>query len=98
MHKSSPGKIKHVRIYKNYDPQKLTADLLNVPWQTIEAFDTIDDQVDHFNSFSMSVLNEHAPKKTRRVRQQTLPWIKDEVMTLMKTRDYWNKDRSLIDQ
>ena len=89
--KRSPGKIKQVRSYKNFDPSKLTADLLNVPWCTIQAFDEIDDKLDQFNSLFTSVIDEHAPRRTLRVREQSLPWITDEVRTAMKTRDYWCK-------
>ena len=39
----------------------------------------------------MSVINKHAPYKTKRVRKKQCPWITGDIIALMHTRDFYHR-------
>ena len=79
------------RSFKHYNAPSFAYDISQVPWNIVEIFDDVDDQLFVFNELFNDVLNEHAPIKTFKVRGRPNPCITPEIRELMKTRNYWQK-------
>ena len=62
--------------------------LAEVPWETIAAFDKVDDMVRTWNYLFLEIVNKHSPIKTNRVkRKHQAEWQTSEILDLMKERD-----------
>ena len=68
-------KIITFRSVKNTDHKHLNQDLLDAPWHVAEMFSDIDDKYDYWNGLFDIIVNEHAPIKTKRVREKDLPYM-----------------------
>ena len=74
--------------YKNYDKEYLD----NVPWQvTSNGTEDIDICVNSWNKWFLYVGNTHAPTKTARVRELSVPWMTSTIVEKMILRDYYLK-------
>ena len=63
-------------------------DLAEVSWETIAAFDKVDDMVQTWNDLFLEIVNKHAPIKTNREKRKHQPeWLTSEILDLMKERD-----------
>lgn len=71
-HKS---KIITFRNVKNIDQKQLNQDLLVAPWHVADIFNGIDDKNDYWNGLLESIINEHAPIKSKRVRERDVPYM-----------------------
>ncbi|MCG8093593.1 MAG: endonuclease/exonuclease/phosphatase family protein [Candidatus Thiodiazotropha endolucinida] len=61
------------RSFKNFDENAFKADLQEVPWETVERFDNIDEAVDVWNSMFLEIVNKHAPMKSHRIKRKYQP-------------------------
>ena len=62
--------------------------MAEVSWETIAAFDKVDDKIQTWNYLFLEIVNKHAPMKTNRVKRKHQPeWLKPEILSLMKKRD-----------
>ena len=68
-------KIITFRSVKNTDYKRLDQDLFYAPWHVAEMFNDIDDKYDYWNGLFDSILNEHTPIRTKRVREKDLPYM-----------------------
>ena len=76
------------RSFKNFDEVKFQEDLLTVPWEIIQNFDTVDDMVTAWNTLFLETLNKHAPVKCHRIKKKYQPdWLTPEILDAMKERD-----------
>ena len=66
-------------------------DLSRVPFHMVYFFESLDDQVDVFNSLFLEVLDVYAPFKRVKIKSRPNPFITQEIKQLMKTRDLWHK-------
>ena len=57
----------------------------------MDSFDTIDEKWEYWRSLVLSVVDDHAPFVKVRVRQDSLPWITEEVRRVMRARNYFRK-------
>ena len=74
--------------YKNYDKEFLD----NVPWQvTSNGTEDIDIYVNSWNKWFLDVWNTHAPTKTARVRELSVPWMTSTIVEKMISCDYYLK-------
>ena len=78
-----------VHCYKKCDPDAFLADLNNVPWHTMEVFTSVDDKLDCWKSLFTSVVGDHFPLCTVRLRSHSLKWMNDRVIKLMRSRNYF---------
>ena len=87
------------RDMRNIDVEQLNKDLTDAPWQVGEIFCTTNDQYDYWNSLLESVLNKHAPIKTKRVREKGIPYMnlewKKAIRNKRKFAIQFAKDRTL---
>ncbi|XP_044756852.1 uncharacterized protein LOC123315281 [Coccinella septempunctata] len=75
------------RDFSNFDNDVFLEDLQNKRWIEFLYESNIDNKVEIFNSFLLSVFNKHAPVVTRRVSRPKAPWITDFIRHLMGERD-----------
>ena len=76
------------RSYRHFDENIFIKDLAEVPWETITAFDKVDDMVQTWNDLFLEIVNKHAPIKTNRVKRKHQPeWLASEILDLMRERD-----------
>ena len=56
------------RSFKNFELENFNCDLVNAPFHVGSIFDDANDQYWYFNSLYSTILNEHAPIKSKKVR------------------------------
>ncbi len=75
------------RSYKNYESNRLLADLQQVPWYEIPLVDDVNEMLALFNERFLDVLEKHAPVKTVKIKNRRCPFVNTEIRELMKHRD-----------
>ncbi len=85
--KLPPRKIEY-RSFKNYNKDSFVRDLLEVPWSIFESVDDIDDAVLLWDKLFSSVVDIHAPLKTKRVKGTKNPWVTTKLIEIRRDRDY----------
>ena len=84
----SPPKIIDYRSFKTLDQNKFTKDLNQIPWSVLDSFDNIDDAVSARNYLLTEV---HAPIKSRGVKGTPYPWMNQDILSTMHTRDFHHR-------
>ena len=80
------------RSLKYFDEYTFLQDLSQQPWSIIEACDDLNQCFQEFIAIFNTVLNKHAPLKSRRVKRIVQPeWINSDILDAIKTRDYFKK-------
>ena len=79
--------------FKNYQHKSFLQDISQVPWSAVDCFDNIEHSHNAFNLLFKEVLDEHTPKKKKKMKLLSRPnlYITDKVRELMKIREYWRK-------
>ena len=84
------------RETKSFNEANFIYDLESQPWSIMSIFDNASDALDYFTNLFNSVLNKHAPKKKRRVKRSKQPnWINPEILSAIKKRDSYHKDKNM---
>ena len=95
IYRERTGRIEAVRsytrvcCYKKCDLDTFLADLNDVPWHIMEVFTSVDDKLDRWKSLFTSVVDDHFPLHTVRLRSHSLKWMNDRVIKLMRSRNYF---------
>lgn len=74
-----PAKITYSRNFRFFNKNNFLSDLLSQPWSHIQAFGNPDQIWSAWKDMFMSVVDKHAPMKTRKVRSNAIPWLTKEV-------------------
>ena len=83
------------RDTKHFDEILFLQDLENLPWFLTESSADASEALDIFTTLFLSVLEKHAPKKSRRVKHEVQPsWINPDISQAIKTRDKYKKDKN----
>ena len=70
--------------------------LENQPWGILDIYDDPNDAMDFFNEIFLSVLDKHAPLKTKHVKHSLQPnWFNSEIAESGKNRDYFHKRQDM---
>lgn len=86
--KPKPIKIfKYRRFIKDINVDYFYEDLNSIPWQSICNLNSIDDMIDTFNFYMLSLFEIHAPMKKLIIKEKPKPWITDTVKFMMSLRD-----------
>ena len=56
----SPPTYITTRSFKNYTADQFSSDIAQVPWETVELIDSVDDRVNAFNDLFLTCLDNHA--------------------------------------
>ena len=75
------------RSFKHFNDEQFCKDLLQVQFHIIDIFKNIGDAWGAWFSLFTSVLNDHAPVITKRIRHDAVPYMNDEIVELMRQRD-----------
>ena len=76
------------RSFKTFDENAFINDLKQVPWETIQTTNCLDEMVEIWNELFLEVINKHSPLKCHRVKKKRQPdWITTEILDLMKGRN-----------
>ena len=76
------------RSFKNFDETMFINDLHEVPWETIEAFEDINEIVGVWNNMLLEVVNKHAPIKSHRIKRKYQPtWLTPQILDCIKERN-----------
>ena len=63
----------------------------SAPWSVVNIFDDVEDKLNAFHLMFNQILDSHAPIKNVKIRSRPNPYVTDEIISLMKTRDSWRK-------
>ena len=61
------------RNFKHFDQSKFKKDLINVPWSCIDNFQDVNRALAAWTKLFLSVVDKHAPCRTRRIRNKPSP-------------------------
>ena len=63
-------------------------DLREVPWETIEAFEDMNEIAEVWNNMFLEVVNKHAPIKSQRIKSTYQPtWLIPQILDCIKERN-----------
>jgi hypothetical protein len=82
-----PFRIQY-RSYKHFDELKFKQDIEAMPVQVCDVFNDIDDQYCALSTMYKSVLDQHAPLKSRVVRNEKIPYMNSNLMKAMYKRNH----------
>ena len=74
---------------KNFSENSFASDMTQVPFHVCNVFDDVDDIYWAQNLSFTSVLNEHAPLKSRHINKPQVPYINSELRKAMHQRNMW---------
>ena len=80
------------RQFKNFKAEKFRSELKNVPWDAILTNTNDPNELwGKWKEVFLSIANNHAPIKTRRVRNKDSPWLSSQIRKLIIERDVLKK-------
>ena len=74
---------------KNFQEYAFRADCDNIPFHVSNVFADIDDIYWAHNQMLLSVLNEHAPLKTKWIKKEQVPYMNSELRKAVHQRNMW---------
>ena len=93
--KCKPVKRKHkcivYRNYKQLDENVFLDDLSKVPWNIKETVSDVNDALDLWYNLLNDVVDKHLPKKSKRVRAASNPWLNNDIKNHMSIKDYLHR-------
>jgi hypothetical protein len=88
-------KVIYYNSFKNFNEDDFLADLTCAPFQTGLIFDDIDDHLWYHNTLLENIINIHAPKKKRTIRNRQLVYMNGELRKAINVkamlRRKWNR-------
>ena len=76
------------RNFKHFDESKFRNDLINAPWPCIDNFQDVNCALAAWTKVFLSVVDKHAPCRTKRIRNKPSPWLNPNIKQLMFKRDW----------
>ena len=70
-----------------HSPTSQPSDIAQVPWETVELMDSVDDKVNAFNDLFLTCLDNHAPIKTLKLKPKSNPSITAEIKKRIRTKN-----------
>jgi hypothetical protein len=71
---------------KNFNVDSFINDLSNLPWSNLDCLLNVNDRWDLWKKIFVTVVDKHAPFKSKRVRNKNNPWMTPEIKTLLINR------------
>ena len=86
---SFPRSHKYVtsRNYSKFDTLRFRNELSKLPWDTLNNYSDPESMWQAWKNMLLSVADQHAPVKTKRVRRTVSPWLTHEIKLLIIKRD-----------
>jgi hypothetical protein len=72
----------------NFNEETFCKDLSQIPWDTIDIFDDVDNALEAWYNLFLDVIDKHLPLREKRVKKQQQPdWMTYEIIQCMVQRD-----------
>lgn len=86
------------RSFKHFDLNRFLCALSCVPFHEVYSYNDPDQALEKWYQLFLSVLDTHAPIKSKRVKNSKLPqWLSSDIKQAMKERDRLKKDKNFIE-
>ena len=89
--RSNIHKTVEVRQLKNFNEAEFLRDLLTIDWNRVTTHNNPDEVWDFWTHLLASVVDKHAPFRTKRVKNKRSPWITNELLREIHKRDFLKK-------
>jgi len=70
-------RFKYIRNEKNFNANLFKAEIEQLPFNLVYAFDSPEEKLDIFNELFASCLNRHVPLVKQKVTRPPAPWLKE---------------------
>ena len=80
--------ILHEKLLKNYNEAEFLRDLRMIDWNRVTTHNNPNQMWDVWKHLLACVIDKHAPLRTKRVKNKRSPWITNELLREMHTRDF----------
>ena len=84
-------KTVEVRPLKNFNEAAFLRDLRMIDWNRVATHNNPDEMWDLWKHLLVSVIDKHAPLRTKRVKNKRSPWITNELLREIHKRDFLKK-------
>ena len=84
-------KTAEVRQLKNFNEDEFLRDLRMNEWNRVSILNNPNEMWNSWKHLLMSVIDKHAPLKTKRIRNNRSPWITNELVGEIHKRDFLKK-------
>ena len=84
-------KTVEVRQLKNFNEAEFLRDLRMIDWNRVTMHNNPNEMWDVWKHLLACVMDKHAPLRTKRVKNKRSPWITNELLHEMRTRDFLKK-------
>ena len=85
------GRSINFRCFKDIENDVFKEHLVNAPWDRVLSCHDVNEAWSLWHSLFMSIINHHAPMKSKRIRGDSLPWLDGKILQLMRQRDCAHK-------
>ena len=80
-----------MRQLKNFNEDEFLRDLRMNEWNRVSMLNNPNEMWNFWKHLLMSVIDKHAPLKTKRIRNKRSPWITNELLREIYKRDFLKK-------
>ena len=80
-----------VRQLKNFNEAEFLRDLRMIDWNRVTTHNNPNEMWDFWKHLLASVIDKHAPFRTKRVKNKRSPWITNELLREIHKRDFLKK-------
>ena len=80
-----------VRQVKNFNEAEFLRDLRMIDWNRVTTHNNPNEMWDFWKHLLASVIDKHAPFRTKRVKNKRSPWITNELLREIHKRDFLKK-------
>ena len=77
-----------VRQLKNFNEAEFLRDLRMIDWNRVTTHNNPNEMWDFWKHLLASVIDKHAPFRTKRVKNKRSPWITNELLREIHKRDF----------
>ena len=86
------------RNFKEFNSLKFSHDLSNAPFDSVYSLDNGENAITLLTDILLSVINRHAPLRSKRVKHTTIPpWLSKDIINAMAIRDSLKKANKIIE-
>ena len=89
--RSNMHKTVEVRQLKNFNEAEFLRDLRMIDWNRVTTHNNPNEMWDFWKHLLASVIDKHAPFRTKRVKNKRSPWITNELLREIHKRDFLKK-------
>jgi exonuclease III len=75
------------RSFAKIDLDRLREDAAGIDWSIVFATESVDEQVERFNSLLIDLYDVHAPVRPVKLKHLPAPWLTDDIRSLMLKRN-----------